>query len=115
MEDFTVLRSVQVSIDKYEKNNNQEEEKPKHNDLVQGVNQLSLGISMVVAVAMGVGIGVFMKSFFEVDWLLWVGVFWGVSAAFLNVYKEYQKQKKDLDALADDRKSKFATPDNEYK
>jgi F0F1-type ATP synthase assembly protein I len=82
---------------------NKKEEEPKYGHVVQGVNQLSLGISMVVAVALGVAIGIGLKTLFEIDWLLWVGVFWGVSAAFLNIYKEYQKQKLDLDKLADDR------------
>ena len=56
-----------------------------------------------------------LKSLFGIDWLLFVGIFWGVSASFLNVYKEYQKQKKDLDKLADDRRNKFNNPDQEYK
>jgi F0F1-type ATP synthase assembly protein I len=88
---------------------------PKYGHVIQGVNQLSLGISMVVAVALGVAIGIGLKTFFEADWLLFVGIFWGVAAAFLNVFKEYQKQKKDLDQLAEDRRSKFNNPDQEYK
>ncbi|HIC77703.1 MAG TPA: AtpZ/AtpI family protein, partial [Sulfurovum sp.] len=57
---------------------------------------------MVVAVLLGVGLGILLKNIFDTPWLLWVGVFWGVGAAVLNVYKAYEKQKKSLDELADD-------------
>jgi F0F1-type ATP synthase assembly protein I len=75
-------------------------EKPKYQKAIEGLDQLSLGISMVVAVAMGVGIGIGLKTLFEIDWLLWLGVFWGVAAAFLNVYKAYKKLQKEMDEVA---------------
>jgi len=81
--------------------NNQEEE-PKLKKLVVAADGLSLGISMVVVILVGVGIGLLMQNLFAVDWVLWLGVFWGVAAAILNVYKAYAKQKKSLDELADD-------------
>ena len=77
-------------------------EEPKLKKIVVAADGLSLGISMVVAVLLGVGLGLSMKMIFGIPWLLWVGVFWGVSAAILNVYKVYEKQKKSLDELADD-------------
>jgi F0F1-type ATP synthase assembly protein I len=77
-------------------------EEPKLKKIVVAADGLSLGISMVVAVLLGVGLGLLMKNIFEIPWLLWVGVFWGVSAAILNVYKAYEKQKKSLDELAND-------------
>jgi len=77
-------------------------EEPKLKKIVVAADGLSLGISMVVAVLLGVGLGLLMKSIFEIPWLLWVGVFWGVAAAILNVYKAYEKQKKSLDELAND-------------
>lgn len=77
-------------------------EEPKYKKLIEGAEQLSLGISIVVAVLIGVGIGLMLKNFFDTPWLLWVGVFIGVSAAILNVYKAYQKQVKSLDELKDD-------------
>jgi len=50
------------------------EEKPKYAKLVEGADGLSLGISIVVAVLIGVGAGMLMKNFFGYDWLLWMGV-----------------------------------------
>ena len=78
------------------------EEEPKLKKIVSAADGLSLGISMVVAVLIGVGLGLLMKNLSGVAWLLWVGVFIGVAAAILNVYKAYEKQKKSLDELADD-------------
>ena len=77
-------------------------ETPKYGKIIEGAEQLSLGISIVVAVLIGVGIGLMLKNFFDTPWLLWVGVFIGVSAAILNVYKAYKKQVKSLDELKDD-------------
>ena len=77
-------------------------EEPKLKKIVVAADGLSLGISMVVAVLLGVGLGLLLKNLFDTPWLLWVGVFWGVAAAVLNVYKAYEKQKKSLDELADD-------------
>ncbi len=78
------------------------EEKPKYGKIIEGAEQLSLGISMVVAVLIGVGIGIGLKNLFGKDWLLWIGVAIGIGAAILNVYKAYKKQLKELDKLKDD-------------
>jgi len=78
------------------------EDEPKLKKVVVAADGLSLGISIVVAVLLGVGLGILLKNIFDTPWLLWVGVFWGVGAAVLNVYKAYEKQKKSLDELADD-------------
>lgn len=94
----------------------QEEQEPKLRKFVVAADGLSLGISMVVAVLFGVGLGLLMKNLFDLDWLLWLGVFWGVAAAILNVYKAYEKQKKELDKLADDpryRHQKYDKDDDE--
>jgi F0F1-type ATP synthase assembly protein I len=80
------------------------EEEPKLKKIVSAADGLSLGISIVVAVLLGVGLGILMKNLFETPWLLWLGVFWGVAGAILNVYKAYEKQKKSLDELANDPK-----------
>lgn len=89
-------------------------EKPKYGKIVEGAEQLSLGISMVVAVLIGVGLGFWMKSMFGKEWLLWLGVFWGVSAAVLNIYKAYKKQMKSLDELKDNvRYKKYQKQDDD--
>jgi len=93
-----------------------QEDEPKLRKLVSAADGLSLGISMVVAVLLGVGLGLLMKNIFGISWLLWIGVFWGVAAAVLNVYKAYEKQKKSLDELADDpryRHRKYDDSDDE--
>lgn len=81
-------------------------EPPKLKKIVNAAEELSLGISMVVAVLLGVGAGIGMKKLFGYDWLFWLGVFWGVAAAILNIYKAYAKQKKSLDELANDPRYK---------
>ena len=77
-------------------------EEPKFKKIVSAADGLSLGISIVVAVLIGVGLGLFMRNIFGHEWLLWVGVFWGIGGAILNIYKAYDKQKKSLDELAND-------------
>lgn len=82
------------------------QDKPKVKKVVEGAYDLSLGISMVVAILIGIGLGVWMKNLFNAPWLLWLGVFWGVAAAILNLYKAYKKQMKSLDELKNDPKYK---------
>jgi ATP synthase protein I len=76
-----------------------EEKKPRVKPIIEGVESLSLGVSMVVAVLIGVGIGMGLQKLFDVKWVLWIGVFIGVAAAFLNVYKAYKKQMREFDEL----------------
>ena len=83
-----------------------EKEKPKMGKFIEGAEHLSLGISMVVAVLMGIGLGVVLKNTFGQIWLLWLGVFMGIVAAGLNIYRAYQRQVADLDTLKDDPKYK---------
>ena len=78
------------------------EETPKVKKVIEGANDLSLGISMVVAVLIGVGLGWWMRDTFGHEWLFWLGVFWGVAAAVLNVYKAYKKQMRALKELEND-------------
>ena len=61
---------------------------------------MSLGISMVVAVLMGVGIGWLLRRWTDIGWLFWVGVGIGIAAAIMNVYKAYSKQYKVFEELA---------------
>ena len=83
-----------------------QEEKPKLGKIIEGAEHLSLGISMVVAVLIGVALGLGLKTLFGHTWLLFLGVFIGVAAAGLNVYRAYKRQVADLDTLKDDPKYK---------
>jgi F0F1-type ATP synthase assembly protein I len=76
-----------------------EEKKPRIKPIIEGVDSLSLGVSMVVAVLMGIGIGIGLQKLFDVQWVLWIGIFIGVSAAILNVYKAYKKQMREFEEL----------------
>ena len=82
------------------------EKKGKIGKTIEGADKLSLGISIVVAILMGIGIGVWMKNTFHQGWLLWLGVFWGVAAAVMNIKIAYKKLKKELDEVANDPKYK---------
>jgi ATP synthase protein I len=79
-----------------------EEEKPRLKPIIEGAESLSLGISMVVAILIGVAIGLGLKKLTGITWLLWVGVAIGILAAILNVYKAYSKQYKEFEKLAKD-------------
>lgn len=81
---------------------NQEEQKPRLKPIIEGAETLSLGIAMVVAVLIGVAIGLGLKKLTGITWLLWVGVAIGIAAAFLNVFKAYSKQYKEFEKLAKD-------------
>ena len=83
------------------------DKKPKYGKIIEGAEQLSLGISIVVAVLLGVGAGLWMKNTFDKPWLLWLGVFWGIGGAVLNVKKAYDKQKKELDKIKDDPRYQY--------
>ena len=50
--------------------------------IIEGAGDLSLALSMVVAVAIGFVIGYGLREWLGYEWLLWLGVFWGVSASF---------------------------------
>jgi len=82
-----------------------EKEKPKYGKVIEGAEQLSLGISIVVAILIGIGLGMLMSDLFNTPWLLWVGVFWGVgkynglvtkeeavSGQWANVENQYQRR-----------------------
>jgi F0F1-type ATP synthase assembly protein I len=80
--------------------NQEKKETPRIKPIIEAADHLSLGISIVVAVLMGVGIGILLKNMTGAFWTLWIGVFIGIAAAVLNVYKAYSKQYKDYEKLA---------------
>lgn len=67
---------------------------------LEAADGLSLGISMVVAVFLGIGIGLLLEKFTPYPWLFWLGVFWGVAAALLNVYRAYKMQVKSYEEFS---------------
>ncbi|MCV3356919.1 AtpZ/AtpI family protein [Campylobacter sp. RKI_CA19_01122] len=73
---------------------------------IEAADGLSLGISMVVAVLIGVGIGYFFKNLTGIVWLFWVGVFIGVAAAILNVYRAYKAQIKSYEEFKEENRYK---------
>jgi F0F1-type ATP synthase assembly protein I len=83
-----------------DKSNKNEEQKPRIKPIIEAADTLSLGISMVVAVLMGLGIGWAFEQLTGASWTFWIGVAIGIAAAILNVYKAYAKQAKEFDELA---------------
>ena len=87
---------------------------PKYAKIIKSADELSLGISIVVAIGLGVGLGLLMKKYIGYDWLLWVGVFWGIGAAILNVYRVYKKQIASYEEFKDDVRYKNYENNNNY-
>ena len=79
-----------------------EHTKPNHRDKIEALDNLSLGISIIAAILIGVGVGIGLKNITGISWTLWIGVFIGIGAAISNVYKAYDKQKRSLDELKND-------------
>lgn len=71
----------------------------KTQNLVSAANSLSLGISIVVAVLIGFGLGWWARSLTGSNLALGIGIFIGVAAAINNVYKAYKSQQKSYDEL----------------
>jgi len=81
---------------------------PKHRGKLQALDHMSLGISIVVAILMGVGLGLLLKNWTGEIWTLWIGVLWGIAAAILNIKKAYNQSQKELKELSDDPKYQYA-------
>ncbi len=82
--------------------NKKEELTPKHREKLQALDNLSLGISIVAAIAIGFGIGYGLKSWTGYEWTLWLGIFWGVAAAGLNIQKAYKRAQKTYEGMEND-------------
>lgn len=80
----------------------EENQTPKHQGKLRALDNLSLGISMIVAVIIGFAIGYGLKSWLGYDWLLWLGLFWGIAAAGRNLQKAYYRAKKEFEGLEND-------------
>lgn len=82
--------------------NQEVEQKPKHQDKVVALDNLSLGISIVAAIVIGFGIGYGLKQLTGYTWTLWVGIAWGIFAAILNIYKAYKRAQKQFEGMEND-------------
>lgn len=80
---------------------------PRAQKIINSAYDLSLGISIVVAILLGLGLGILLQRFTGSAWGLGVGAFWGVGAAILNIYKAYKRTQKSLDDLANDPKYSY--------
>lgn len=77
-------------------------DKPRLKPIIEGAESLSLGISIVVAIIIGVLIGLGLQKLTGAVWTLWIGVFIGIAAAGLNIFKAYSKQYKEFEKLSRD-------------
>ncbi len=82
--------------------------KPKHQGKLKALDNMSLGISIVVAILLGVGAGLLLKKWTGYTWTLWIGVFWGIAAALLNIKKAYDNAQKEFKELENDPKYQYA-------
>lgn len=82
--------------------NQNNKQAPKHRDKLEALDNLSLGISIVAAVAIGFGIGYGLKTWTGYTWTLWLGLFWGIAAAILNIYKAYKRAIKQYEGMEND-------------
>lgn len=76
--------------------------KPKHQDKVVALDNLSLGISIVVAMGIGFAIGYGLKQWTGYTWTLWLGLAWGIAAAGLNIFRAYKRAQKQYEGMEDD-------------
>ncbi|KEA45511.1 AtpZ/AtpI family protein [Campylobacter mucosalis] len=85
----------------------------KIKDVVDVAEYLSLGISIVVAITIGVGLGFWLKSLTGLNFFIFFGLALGIAAAVLNVYKAYKHQIKSLDELKDENRYKQTNFDDD--
>jgi ATP synthase protein I len=89
------------------------DKEPRFKPIIEGAETLSLGVSVVVAILIGVAIGFGLSHLFHTPWLLWIGVALGIAAAILNIYKVSSKQYKEFEKMAQQPKYKVKKHLNE--
>jgi ATP synthase protein I len=77
--------------------NSSKSKTPKHREKLEALDNMSLGISIVAAILIGVGVGFGLKELTGVSWTLWIGVVWGIAGAILNIYKAYKRAAKSYE------------------
>ena len=82
-------------------------------EVIKGAEQLSLGISIVVAIIIGSGAGYWIMKETGWTWTLFVGIAVGIAAAGLNIKKAYDAQIKSLEQLKDESKFKPVKDDED--
>lgn len=80
----------------------EDKKNPKHLGKLAALDNLSLGLSMVFSVVIGYLIGYGLEKLTGYRWLLFLGIFWGLAAAFLNIYKAYKRARKEFDGMEND-------------
>lgn len=83
------------------------------NKIVRGADALSLGISIVVAILIGVGLGIWLKKLTGSTTIFIICVIFGILAAILNVYKSFKMLQNSLKELENDPKYKNYKFDDE--
>lgn len=81
-------------------------DEPKYKKIIVGANALSLGISMIAAILIGIGLGIGLEKLSGWKFLFWLGVAFGILAAILNVYKAYLGQLREFEELENNPKYK---------
>jgi len=94
--------NTKKEAEEIEKSKNTEETKPKHRNKLEALDNLSLGISMVVAVLLGFGLGFGLKKLTGISWFIGLGLALGIAAAILNIYKAYKRAQKEFEGLEND-------------
>jgi len=74
------------------------------NSIVRSANTLSLGISIVVAIGLGVLCGYYLRKWTGLEFLFWLFLIFGVCAALLNVYKAYKMLMREAENIENDPK-----------
>lgn len=77
-------------------------QEPKHQSKLMALDNLSLGISIVVAVAIGFAVGYGLMVWTGFTWTLWLGIAYGIAAAGLNIYKAYKRAQKEYEGMEND-------------
>ncbi len=96
-------KESEKSVKEINKNKNTKKESiPKHRNKLEALDNLSLGISMVVAVLLGFGLGFGLKKLTGFSWFIGLGLALGIAAAILNIYKAYKRAQKEFEGLEND-------------